>query len=161
GGSGGGTASVCDPALKPAVVVHESGACPGVMPSPTSCEVQVAACGRLTATHATSDPRGALAIFCSTQDITPSPGYSMYSPASAAFTRASPVGASALGTSSGFLAVSHSVNGTPAPSWLFVNDGGALTASVPQGTSAAFAGPAGVEIAQVSDDFLAVQRYGF
>jgi hypothetical protein len=143
------------------VVIHDSGACPGVMPAAPTCETQIAACDGLTATHATSDAKGSLALFCSTQDITPSPGYSMYSPGDATFTKGAVLGDSAYGTTSGFLAVSHSVNGTPAPQWEFFTDAGAASASYDQGTGAAFVGPAGVEVATVANGSLVVQRYGF
>jgi hypothetical protein len=85
----------------------------------------------------------------------------MYSPASAKFVQNAALGDSAFGTSGGFLSVSHSVNGSPAPQWQFFADSGAKTASYDQGTSAAFVGPAGVEIAFVQNGSLAVQRYGF
>jgi hypothetical protein len=160
----GAAPAACDPAVKPALTVSDSGACPGIMPVPPACAAQIAACEGVKfgidgprgsmASAATSDARGALAIACEISDVGPPLFFSLHAPMATGYADGIPLGEDVLASFAGFVARSN-VPGN----LLFFDHSGAQTATAPRGV--VFVGPAAVEIAAVVSGSVVLQQYSF
>lgn len=136
-------AGPCDPSIAEPVAVTDTGACPGVMPRPSSCAADVTICSGLssgangvsgtTVSAATSDGKGSVVLSCHRADVGPPRLNFLFVPTRAGFVSKAGLGVEARPLRDGFV-VSDGSYLLPPPAWDFLAHDGDLRAAQEGGT---------------------------
>lgn len=154
-------AGPCDPSLAAAVAVADTGACPGVMPRPSSCAADITICSGVgsgstgvhgdSASGATSDGRGSVVLSCHRADVGPPLLNYLFVPTRSGFVSKAGLGVDVRPLRDGFIASEGSYM-LPPPAYDFLAHDGALRAA--QKGGALYAGPDGAVLVHAGDGLL-------
>jgi hypothetical protein len=156
----------CDPSLSATVTVADTGACPGVMPKPSSCAADITICSGIgsgangvygnSASAATSDGRGSVVLSCHRADVGPPLLNYLFVPTRAGFVSKAGLGVDVRPLRDGFIASEGSYR-LPPPAYDFLAHDGTLRAA--QKGGALYAGADGAVVVQAADGLLIANSF--
>jgi hypothetical protein len=172
GGADGGPAvdaapaGPCDPSRAFAVTVTDTGACPGVMPRPSSCTAEITICSGVgsgangvygnSVSAATSDGRGSVVLSCHRADVGPPLLNYLFVPLPSGFVSKSGLGVDVRPLRDGFI-VSQGSSLLPPPGYDFLAHDGDLRTSQKGGVL--YASPDGATVVHAEGGQLIAQSF--